>query len=256
MIPYNSKTMNKQIKSLSVIIPAYNEEKRITKTLKQIANYMPANFDDYEVIVYNDGSNDQTQQVTEDFIKQNKLKNYCIKGFKKNCGKGATIKIAALKAKKDWILVMDADSATPITDVKRLIKGRGDAEVVYGSRYLDRSLLKVRQPLTRRIIGRVGNLLARLVIGIKLVDTQCGFKLFSRRATRIIFPKAEIDRWGWDLEVLVIAMANHLKIVEVPVSWRHIEGSKFRASRGVRQTFFELFAIRKNLKMGKYKNGS
>lgn len=253
MIPYNSTTMNKQSISISVVIPAYNEEKRIVKTLKQVAKFMPTNFVNYEVTIYSDGSTDKTVQVASSFIKENHLKKFFVKTLPNNIGKGGTIKVGVLEAKKDWILIMDADSATPISDIDRLIRSKGDAEVVYGSRYLDKSLLAVKQPLSRRIIGRVGNLLARMVLGIKLVDTQCGFKMFSRRASRIIFPKTQITRWGWDLEVLVIAMANDIKIVEVPVSWRHIEGSKFRASRGVRQTFFELFTIRKNLREGKYK---
>jgi len=242
--------------SLSVIIPAYNEEKRITATLKDIEKFLRKNFSNFEVIVYNDGSQDKTERVVKEFIKKHRLKNFKIVTFRKNVGKGKTIKIASLKAKKDWILMMDADSATPIEDVQRLIDGRRGKEIVYGSRYLDRTLLKVRQPLVRRIIGRAGNLLARIVLKINLCDTQCGFKLFSRRAARIIFPKSEIERWGWDLEVLAIAQANNLSVVEVPVSWAHIEGSKFRASRGIRQTFLELFTIKRNLRQGKYSNNT
>lgn len=251
MIILDSKTMKKPKICLSVVIPAYNEKNRIIKTLKQVVQYIRCNFINCEIIIVNDGSTDRTAEVIASYISGKK--DCKLISLKSNQGKGGAIKSGVLAAKRDWILVMDADSATPIQDVEKLLSQKGNAEVVYGSRYLDRSLLKVHQPLPRRIIGRLGNLAARLVLDINLVDTQCGFKLFSSRAAKKIFSKTAINRWGWDLEVLTIARTQNIKIAEVPVTWRHISGSKFRASHGIWQTFKELFTIRHNLQKGLYR---
>lgn len=240
--------------ALSVVIPAYNEQSRIAQTLEHAIDYLEKNVAKGEIIVVDDGSKDDTARVVSEIArnKSSKSTKVILCRLTHNLGKGGAVKTGMLKAKYDWILMMDADECTPIKDVNRLLRHKLNAEVIYGSRYLDKSLLKVRQPITRRIVGRAGNLTARMVLGVKLVDTQCGFKLFSRRASQEIFKRTTVMRWGWDLEVLAIAMNRQITIAEVPVSWRHVEGSTFRASRGIGQTFKELFEIRKNLQKGKY----
>ncbi len=246
--------MKNKLDSISVVIPAYNEEKRIIKTLEKALSYLRNNFCNFEILVVDDGSQDGTIRVVNEFAKRNKCtKNVCVVSQGCNKGKGEAVKTGLIKAKYPWVLMMDADECTPIEDVQRLLKETDGKDVVYGSRYLDRSLLSVRQPLMRRFIGRAGNVLARAVIGITLVDTQCGFKLFENNAGKKISNKTKTSRWGWDLEALVVARENRLVVAEVPVRWRHVEGSRFRAYGGVKQTFIELFRIRKNLQKGIYK---
>jgi len=244
--------MKRYITSLAVIIPCFNEAKRIGATLRAVNAYVQNCARNWEIIIVNDGSSDDTVGVVRRWARTNHTRHIKILSLPRNIGKGGAIKKGVISTKKQWILIMDADSATPISEVRRLWSGKGDAEVIYGSRYLDQSLLQIKQPLPRRILGRAGNLLARVVLRIKLVDTQCGFKLISQKAARQIFSKTQTQRWGWDLEVLAIATNYKIKIREVAVVWRHIGGSTFRAGRGMWQTLIELFAIRRNLKKGQY----
>lgn len=124
-------------------------------------------------------------------------------------------------------------------------------EVIIGSRYLDTSSIKIKQPLSRRIISRLGNIIIRILLGIKSVDTQCGFKLFSKEAAEKIFPKQTIDRWGFDVEILAIATHQKYKIKEVAVDWYDAEGSQVKKSAALK-TLKEIRQIKRNLMRGKY----
>lgn len=240
--------------SLSVVIPAYNEEKRILRALTRIDKYLSKNLIKFEIIVVSDGSIDNTAEIVTDFAKHHR--NVRLIELHENQGKGAAVKKGVLAAGKDWILVTDTDLSTPIEELPQLVSRSGKYQIIYGSRYLDKNKLLVKQPLLRQVIGRFGNFIIRIFFGLKMVDTQCGFKLFDGKIVKKLFRNAQIDRWGWDIEILVIGNLLGLSIVEVPVSWRHDKGSRFRAVSGLSETFKEVLIIRNNVKRGVYANRS
>jgi len=266
---------------LSVIIPAYNEEKRLPETLKKVRDFLNQQKYTYEVVVVNDGSKDQTASVTSDWIKSQGDDHFRLIDNKINQGKGAVVKQGMLAAKGEWRLFMDADGSTDIKEIEKLFnfaiskqvnphgvipgetrdpgldsRFRGNDkgscyEVIIGSRYLDKRSIKIKQPLSRRIVSRLGNIIVRVVLGIKSVDTQCGFKLLSGKASRDIFPKQTIDRWGFDVEILAIAIKLGYKIKEVPVDWYDAEGSLVKKT-AVFKTLKEIWQVKRNLMKGKY----
>ncbi|MFA6492788.1 MAG: dolichyl-phosphate beta-glucosyltransferase [Patescibacteria group bacterium] len=234
---------------LSVIIPAYNEEKRLPKTLKKVKEYLSTQKYEWEVLIVNDGSIDGTFKVSSDLIKD--WKNFQLINNEENQGKGAVVKQGMLEAKGDWRLFMDADGSTDILEIEKLWPYIKDFEIVIGSRYLNKDSIKIKQPITRRIVSRLGNFLVRILLGIKSVDTQCGFKLFSTKATEKIFPLQQIIRWGFDVEILAIAIKKGYKIKEVAVDWHDAEGSTVRKS-AIFKTLKELMQIKWNMVKGKY----
>lgn len=235
---------------LSVIVPAYNEEERLIDTLKKIKVYLDKQEYEAEVIVVDDGSKDKTAQMVKDLI--GGWSNFQITSYQPNCGKGYAVKTGMLSAKGDWRLMMDADNSTDISEIEKLNKFQKDYEIISGSRYLQKDSIKTSQPLFRRIISRCGNLLVKIVLGVNSKDTQCGFKLFSAAATNDIFPLLTIDRWGFDMEIYVIAKSHSYKIKEVAVDWYNAEGTRVKNSMAT-ATLKELFSIKKKQLSGKYR---
>lgn len=238
--------------ALSVVIPAYNEEKRILRALKHVHGYLSKYLKKFEIIVVSDGSRDNTVKIVADFVKNHKNTRFV--ELRVNKGKGAAVRKGVLTAKEDWVLVTDADLSTPIEELPQLAAQCNDNQIIYGSRYLDKGKLLVKQPLLRQFIGRLGNFVIRVFFGLKFADTQCGFKLFDRKIVGRLFRNAQINRWGWDIEILVIGNLLGFNIVEVPVSWRHEKGSRFRAIKGLFETFMEVLRIRNNIRRGVYSN--
>lgn len=253
---------------LSIIIPAYNEEKRLPETLKKIEAYLNKQDYDYEVIVVDDGSKDNTKEIISNYIKD--WNCFRLISYLPNRGKGYAVKTGMLAATGEWRLLMDADNSTDISEIEKLFSftvhgsqftGIKDSErlsvngqlydIIIGSRYLNASSIKVKQPLGRRIVSRMGNLLIRIVLGIKSVDTQCGFKMFSKKATEEIFPLQQIERWGFDMEILAIAIRKGYKIKEVAVDWYDAEGSQVKKGATMK-TLKELWQIKKNIIKRKY----
>ncbi len=235
---------------LSIILPAYQEEKRIPKTLEKVRNYLSKQQYSWEVIVVNDGSPDKTGQVVTEKIKG--WKNFCLIDYKINKGKGNAVKTGILAAQGDWRLVMDADSSTDISEVEKLLPLIKDYQAIIGSRYLKADSIKVKQPFYRRVISRMGNLVIRVALGIKFVDTQCGFKLYSAKFARDVFPRQTIYRWGFDVEILTIGIKKGYKIKEVPVDWYDDTRTTVKKSAAFK-TLHELFIIKKNMIFGKYR---
>jgi dolichyl-phosphate beta-glucosyltransferase len=239
---------------LSVVIPIYNEEARIEKTLEQSLAYLKSSRIKAEMILVDDGSKDSTIQVVEAFRKKKKAQKLMkILKHPVNRGKGAAVRTGVHEAQGQVVLYMDADNATPLAEFKKLKPGfeRG-FEVVIGSRAADRSQVKVSQPLYRQAIGRVGNLLVQLLATPGLWDTQCGFKAFSHRAAKAIFPLQTIDDFGFDVELLFIARKKGFQILETSVQWFDAPGSKVNAVRDSLRTLAELFLIRWNSWKGLY----
>lgn len=237
---------------LSVIIPAYNEEKRLPETLQDIAKFLNTYEKEVEVLVVDDGSTDNTIKVAQEYGKQ--IQHFRVIAQEQNQGKGAAVKRGMQEAKGEWKLFMDADNATPLNEVELLWPSTNEYEVIIGSRHLKTSNVVIAQPWYRRLISRAGNLLIQATIVRGIVDTQAGFKLFSKKAAQDIFSKQEIMRWGFDMELLAIAQKIFgYQIKEVPISWYNSNESRLRPIRDSWRTLKELMKIKWNLMTGVYK---
>jgi len=243
------------LQSISVIVPAYNEETRLPSTLNRIIEYLDGKqFSFAEILVVDDGSRDGTAAVISDFARRHP----CVRLVPNpgNRGKGYSVRHGMLEARGDWALFTDADLSAPIEELEKLIEAaqRESAEVAIGSRALDRSLVGVHQPLLREYAGRFFNLVMRAVTGLKFRDTQCGFKLFQREAARRIFSMQRLERFGFDAEVLFIAGRLGYRTVETPVRWNDVAGSKVGTLQGL-NGFVDLLRIRINSWVGRYETG-
>lgn len=238
---------------LSVIIPVYNEEARVGKTLGDSLDYLQKRKIRAEVLVVDDGSKDRTIQVVEKFHKKAKG-TQTLKVLKQgvNRGKGAAVRLGALRAKGEVVLYMDADNATPLSEFDKFRPlFKNGIQVVIGSRAVDRSQVKIPQPLYRQILGRTANLVIQVLVVWGIWDTQCGFKAFSREAANAIFPRQTIDRFGFDFELLFLAHKLGFSIQEVSVQWFNSPYSKVRL-RDYFGTLLELLSIRWKDLTGRY----
>jgi glycosyltransferase involved in cell wall biosynthesis len=235
-------------RSISIIIPAYNEAKRLPASLVKVREYLSASqWDFVEVVVVDDGSGDSTVQLAREAgarVLQNPG----------NRGNGYSVKHGMLEAKGEWALFTDADLSSPIGELEKLWSAveRDGAQVAVGSRAVDRSLVGVHQPMLREAVGRVFNAAMRLVTGLPFKDTQCGFKLFQTSIGRKVFSRQQLDGFGFDVEVLFIAKKLGFRAVEVPVRWDNVEGTKVSLLLGFR-AFLDLLKVRGNALQGKYK---
>lgn len=234
---------------LSVVIPAYNEEKRIRPTLKDIKGYLDKQDYDWEVIIVNDGSTDNTVQVVSSLIAD--WDSFRLINNEKNKGKGGVVKQGMLAAKGEWRLFMDADNATPVSEVEKFWPLAKEYDIVIGSRYSHGGKIKVAQPLSRRILSRLGNFMIQVMVAWGMKDTQCGFKLFSAKATEELFPKQLMMRWSFDIELIAIAKRHKYKIGQDGIYWHNVGESKVGAGAAWR-TLKNLFVIKWNLITGKY----
>jgi len=237
---------------LSIIIPAYNEEKRLPGTLADIDNYLKKQNYDYEILVVENGSTDKTVEVVKRLsiqIKGLKL----IEGSNKG-GKGSAVKRGMLEASGDYRVFTDADNSTTIDQIEKMWpEFKAGFDIVIGSRDIKGAVLNPPQPWLRRIIlGDGFRLYRKLVIGLwDLEDTQCGFKGFTKKATEDIFPKSIISHFSFDPEILIIGKRMGYKIKEIPVFWKNDLGSKVKPSSMINMAL-DLLKIRLNLFKGIY----
>ena len=238
--------------SISIVIPAYNEGRRLRRACTLVTEFLNAGGYDWELIVVDDGSKDRTREIAEAYMQQHPTRMTVI-GRDENLGKGATVRQGVLAATKSIVVFTDADQATPIEELPKFIEQlEAGADVVMGSRYLGESNVMQKQSLLRRLLSRSGNLLIRVVLGLPYTDTQCGFKAMTKQAAQTIFERLTITRWGFDIEAIVIARTHRLKVVEIPVKWHDGGESKLRAGRVAIATLRELLVIRMNLMKGRY----
>jgi glycosyltransferase involved in cell wall biosynthesis len=240
-------------RSISIVIPAYNEERRLPATLERVAEYSSEqSFAFVEILVVDDGSSDGTAVRAGEFMRSHP----CARLLQNpgNRGKGYSVRHGMLEAKGDWVLFTDADLSAPIEELEKLMAAveREGTQIAIGSRALDRSLVGVHQPLFREYAGRFFNLVMRAVTGLKFRDTQCGFKLFQREAAREIFSRQRLERFGFDAEILFLAEMLGYRAVEVPVRWNDVAGSKVGTLQGL-NGFADLIRIRRNQWAGRYK---
>lgn len=211
---------------LSIIVPAYNEAVRLAESLPAILDYLNRTSPAAELIVVDDGSDDDTVAVAEQAFAGAAGINAQVLSYQPNRGKGYAVRRGLLAARAPVALFSDADLSTPISEATKLIGPieEGECDVAFGSRALDRRLIGVHQSWRREQGGRVFNLLVRLWTGLPFWDTQCGFKAFRLSACRPIIEAATIDRFGFDVELLYVAQLAGLRLREIPVRWDHKAG--------------------------------
>lgn len=246
--------------NLSIVVPAYNEATRLEASLLKILEYLNGAAGMAELIVVDDGSTDQTAAVAEQAMRAPGLVSTRVIRYEVNRGKGYAVRTGLLAAAAAVALFSDADISTPIDELPKLIDPirSNRADVTFGSRALDRSLIGVHQSWRREQGGRVFNLLVRLATGLPYWDTQCGFKAFRLDVCRPLIEGAQIDRFGFDVELIYLAHLAGLRLSEVPVRWDHVEGgaldSSSNYSRDTLRMIAEVRRIRSNAAHGKYRD--
>jgi dolichyl-phosphate beta-glucosyltransferase len=236
----------------SIVIPAYNESARIGKALTDIVDALEVNAWLAEVIVVNDGSRDDTAAIVNSFSA--KYPYIHLLENKRNFGKGYSVRHGMLRAVAPVVMFTDADLSAPMSEAGLLFAAiRQGADIAIGSRWLDRSRQTIHQPLYRRFFGRCFNAVTRLVMRLPFADTQCGFKAFTREAAQAVFSLQRIQRWGFDPEILFIALKLGYKVREVPVTWGHDERSRISYLRDGIKMLEELVYIRWNALTGAYR---
>ncbi len=218
---------------LSVVIPSYNEERRIRESLARLTAYLAARPEPTEIVVVDDGSADRTAAIVEEFAAGLSARHVRLRLLRnvQNRGKGYSIKHGVLLAEGEFVLMSDADFSTPIEELPRLLEqvaapGRG---IAIGSRSVEGSRIEKHQPPWRQAMGRVFNRLVRGLTGLPFSDTQCGFKVMRREAVLPLFRAARIERFAYDVEILYLARKAGIGVAEVPVLWRDTSGSKVNA---------------------------
>ena len=246
--------MTSSAPELSIIIPAFNEEKRLPRTLERIREYLsskPGMLERSEVLVVDDGSRDGTAQLAREWSKR--LPGWRLVSNRENRGKGYSVRHGMLEARGRITLFTDADLSSPIEESEKLFAALASGyEVAVGSRALDRSLIAVHQPRYREIAGIIFNLFVRLFIRIPIHDTQCGFKAFVRQPCEIIFAQQRIEGFGFDPEILYLARHHGLREAEVAVRWANDPATKVNMMRESVRMFGALIVIRWNGVRGRY----
>ena len=233
---------------LSIVIPAYNEAGRIVSSLKAIQDYAQGKNCPVEIIVVDDGSTDNTVEIASAEAGVRVLRN------QGNRGKGFSVRHGVLEARGKLILFTDADLSAPIEEAEKLLAAMesSHADAVVGSRALQRELIGAHQSLFREWGGRFFNLLVRIFSGLKIYDTQCGFKLFRSRTTRRAFELQRVDRFGFDPEILFLVERLGGKVVEVPVRWNHNPATKVHYLRDSLHMTLDLVVLRWRALTGQY----
>ena len=235
-----------------MVVPAYNEEQRLTLSLPKISDYLRARFARYEIIVVDDGSTDATGTVVNMFAKDDP--HISLAQLPVNSGKGAAVRAGMLAAAGDYVLFSDADLSTPIEELENVLRHlRAGADVVIGSRDLPESQIQRHQNPLREMMGKLFNLIVRLLSGLPYHDTQCGFKCYRRAAAQAIFHRTKINGFAFDVETLVLARLLDCRTVEMPVRWVNCPQSKVRILRHPAEMVLELLKIRINDARGRYR---
>lgn len=234
---------------LSVVVPAFNEARRIAVTLDELRGALPALGLSWEVRVVDDGSTDETASLVEAASREDPR---IVLQREPHRGKGAAVRAGLLGARGELRFMCDADLSMPIRELSRFIAlVPADCDVAIGSRE-GAGARRVGEPVHRHWMGRIFNTLVRFGTVMGISDTQCGFKMFSREAVERVFPVATIDGWAFDIEVLSIARRKGLRIVEVPIEWHYREYSRVSLLRDSFRMARDVLKVRMNLLAGRY----
>ncbi|OGC44264.1 hypothetical protein A2V54_02875 [candidate division WWE3 bacterium RBG_19FT_COMBO_53_11] len=236
---------------LSIIVPAYNEESRLRKTLPDFLRFSTDSKRSVELVFVDDGSLDSTSKVIRKATEG--LKNVRLLGLPVNRGKGAAIREGMLSVRGKFRIFADADNSTPIWQAEKLLQAADERTVVIGSRYVSGSQIKIKQPFYRMVGSRFLNLIIRIILLPDIKDTQCGFKLFPQRAVEEIFPKIRLTRFSFDLEVLALAKEFGYRIKEVPIEWKDSPHSTVDPVKDGLKLLRDAIRIKINLMRGDYK---
>jgi len=235
---------------LSIVIPAYNEAGRVDSSLEAILSFVRSKPFSVEILVVDDGSTDATVEVASRRPGITVLRN------RRNRGKGFSVRHGVLDARGELVLFTDADLSSPIEEADKLLAAleTSGAAAAVGSRALERGLIGVHQSPFREWGGRFFNLLVRIFTGLRIHDTQCGFKLFRRQATRRAFELQRVDRFGFDPEILFLIQRQGGKIVEVPVRWDHNPATRVHYLRDSFLMTLDLIVLRWRVLTGQYQS--
>jgi len=246
--------MSTNAPELSIVIPAYNEERRLGHALLRISDYFRARTGDIagvEIIVVDDGSTDKTVDIAGQWV--GTIPGLRILSNGENRGKGYSVRHGMAEARGRIALFTDADLSAPIEESEKLLHAiEAGYDVVIGSRAIDRSLIAAHQSRFREVAGIIFNRFVRLLTGLPFEDTQCGFKAFVRERCRIVFEQQRIERFGFDPEVLFLAKRHGLRIAEIPVRWAHDAATKVHVFRDSVSMFGDLLSVRWNWLVGRY----
>jgi glycosyltransferase involved in cell wall biosynthesis len=235
----------------SIVIPAFNESARIPATLQSVVDCMHQHGWSAEVIVVNDGSTDATAEMVRSFAAT--APEVRLVENPGNRGKGYSVRSGMLQAQGEVAMFTDSDLSAPIEEAERLFTAiAAGADIAIGSRWLEKGRQTHRQPFYRQFFGRCFNAVTRVVMGLRFADTQCGFKAFTRAAAQTVFQLQTIEGWGFDPEILFIAVKRGYRVVEVPVSWAHDERTRMSYLRDGIRMLEEIAIIRCNALRGRY----
>lgn len=246
---------------ISIVIPAYNEAQRLPATLAAIAEHFRPLLRRVEIIVVDDGSTDDTSSLALPPPGAPPNTSWRLLRNPGNCGKGYSVRHGMLAASGARLLFTDADLSAPIAELAVLEAvldegaAVGGADIAIGSRR-QRELIGVHQSWFRENAGRMFNIIVRVALGLPYVDTQCGFKLFTRASARAIFPLQRIHGWGFDPELLFLARRQGFRVREVPVVWSHATGAKIDMLRDSLRMFADVIVIRWNACRGHYRSAN
>jgi len=237
---------------VSLIIPAYNEEKRIGKSLEQIFRFCNAQGYRYEVLVVDDGSSDDTVAFIRRRFgdeKQLRIVQQPVRG-----GKGAAVQQGMLQGQGEYLFFSDADLSVPIAMLSTFLSElRNNCDIAIGSRRAPGAIIEIHQPFFRELMGRIFTSLSNLVLGLRHSDATCGFKGFRREIATELFARQRLHNWSFDSEILYLAALKGYRVSEIPVTWRNDKATKVRLWKDVIASFLGLLSIRKNHLLGKYR---
>lgn len=234
---------------LSIIIPAYNEEERLPHSMKQVADFAAAQDYDIEVIVVDNNSQDRTSAVVEAFALDHPFVRLLSEPVQ---GKGAAVRTGVLNGQGNYLFICDADFSMPVEEISKFMPPALDSyDVAIASRELP-GARRLGEPYYRHLMGRAFNLIVRLLAVPRIQDTQCGFKVFRQEVAQDVFPLQTIDGWAFDVEVLHISLRRGYKLVEVPVTWYYMPGTRVHPIRDSIRMFLEVLHVRRNGQLGRY----
>ena len=243
--------MEEPMKDLSLVIPAYNEEHRIGKTLSENLEFLSRQAYSWEMIIVDDGSKDDTFNIVWKIAK-NWPDSIRLLRLPRNSGKGAAVQLGVMNAVGRFVIMADADNATPIAEINNFLPEAREDRILIGSRYVASSNVEKKQSDFRIFIGRLGNLIINLFLLEGIRDTQCGFKMFPLAVAKDLFSRQRISGWGFDMEILTIAQGMGISIQEKGVTWCDVGGSRLRPLKAAVNTFLELVKIKVNVWSGLY----
>lgn len=226
---------------LSLVIPVFNEEKRLPKNLPQIIKYLKKQNYSWEIIVINDGSIDRTEDIAKKLLKN--IAHQLV-GYADNKGKGAAVKTGILLAKGKYIVFTDIDLSTPISELPKILQALKTHEIAIGVRRHPQSQVIRHQPFLREFLGQIFTKLTNYLVAPGIYDVTCGFKGFQKEAAYRLFRKSTIEGWAFDAEIIFLARKNKYRIAQIPVTWRNDPATRVKMLHDGLQSFFDLIKIR------------